>query len=64
MDYKRISDLLTVTWLVITGHWKVKYDLQLQEQYKDIWNIAINDKLTCNLKVENDLLNKNMFIDI
>ena len=47
MDYKRmIIKLLTVARLIIERKWKVKYDFQLNEWYKEIWNTAINDKLT------------------
>ena len=29
-----------------------------------MWNVAINDKLTCNIKVRKRLSNENMFRDI
>ena len=36
----------------------------MDEWYNEIWNIDINDKLTCNLKVKKGELKNNNFYDI
>ena len=34
----------------------------MEEWYNEIWNTAINDKLTCNLKVKKGELKKKFFM--
>lgn len=47
---------------MIAKYGKIKYAFQLNEQYKEVWNIAI-DKLTCNTKVKKELF-ENILITI
>ena len=57
-----ITNLLTAARLIIARQWKSKSEFQMDEWYNEIWNIAINDKLTCNLKVKKGELKKNIFM--
>ncbi|XP_078238100.1 cation channel sperm-associated protein 1 isoform X2 [Pogona vitticeps] len=56
-----ITNLITAARLIIAGQWKLKTELQIEEWYKEIWNIALSDKLTCNLKMKKGELKKNNF---
>ena len=58
------DSLLTTARLIIARNWKSKSEFQMEEWYNEIWNIAINDKLTCNLKVKKGEMKKNNFYDI
>ena len=59
-----ITNLLTAARLIIARNWKSKYELCLEEWYKEVWNIALNDKLTCSLKVKKGELKRDIFYDI
>ena len=47
-----LTNLLFAVKLIIARNWKSKLEFQLEEWYNEIWNLAINDKLTCILKVK------------
>ena len=59
-----ITNLLTAARLIIARQWKSKSEFQVDEWYNEIWNIAINDQLTCNLMVKKGELKKNIFYEI
>ena len=58
------TNLLTAARLIIARQWKSKSEFQINEWYNEIWNKAINDKLTCNLKFKKDELKNNNFYEI
>ena len=64
MTKEFITNLLTAARLIIAKQWKLKTEFQIEEWYKEIWNIAINDKLTCNLKIKKGELKRNDFYEI
>ena len=41
--------------LVIEKNWYVKYMFQLSERNNEIWELLINDKLTCDIRFQNGL---------
>ena len=41
--------------LMVARNWKIKYNCQLSEWYKEVWNIVTNDKLMCNIKIRKNL---------
>ena len=59
-----ITNLFTGARLIIARNWKSKLEFQMEQWYNEIWNIAINDKLTCNLKVKKGKMKRNKFYDI
>uniref|UniRef100_A0A803U0J0 Reverse transcriptase domain-containing protein n=1 Tax=Anolis carolinensis TaxID=28377 RepID=A0A803U0J0_ANOCA len=47
-----ITNLVTIARLLIARNWKKEMNIQIEEWYKEAWKLAINDKLTCILKVK------------
>ena len=45
-------------------NWKNKKQLNLEELCDEMWNLAINDRLTCELKVRKGQLKENVFSQI
>ena len=64
MTTELIANLLTAARLIIARNWKSKSEFRMEEWYNEIWNIAINYKLTCNLKVKKGEIKNNNFYDI
>ena len=67
MQYEGLKKELTSIFikaarLIIAKNRKGKYDFQITEWYNEIWNIAINGKLTCDIKLKKGLLNKTIMI--
>uniref|UniRef100_H9G923 Poly [ADP-ribose] polymerase n=1 Tax=Anolis carolinensis TaxID=28377 RepID=H9G923_ANOCA len=50
-----IDMLLTAARLLIAKYWKGEMKMQINEWYKEVWRMALNDKLTSNLKVKKGL---------
>lgn len=59
-----VSNLLTVARQTIARNWKSDHNIPLSDWYRDIWDIAINDKLTCNINVMKGIITKDVFVDI
>ena len=59
-----ITSLLTAAKLITAQNWEVKCILQLNEWYKEMCNITVNDTLICNIEIRKWLADKNMFRDM
>ena len=64
MTKELISCLLTAARLIKAKNWKSKSEFRMEEWNNEIWNIAINGKLTSNLKVKKGEMKKNNVYDI
>ena len=49
--------------LIVARKWKTMYTFPSNEWYREVWAIAINNKLRCNIKGKG-LISKNICVDI
>ena len=47
--------------IIIARNWKNENQVNLEEWYTELWDIAINDKLTCDMKIRRGQLKNNYF---
>lgn len=47
--------------IIIARYWKLNVDLKLEEWYNEIWKFALNDKLTCDIKIRSGIYKENVF---
>ena len=47
--------MITAARLIFARNWKNDNQLNLEEWYRELWDMAINDKLTCDMKIRRGL---------
>ena len=55
---------MTSARILITKFWKDKNDIKIEDWYCEVWDIALNDKLTIELKIKRGEISSNNFYDI
>ena len=53
--------MITAARLISTRNWRNDNQFNLEEWYRKLWDMAINDKLTCDMKIRRGQLKNNDF---
>ena len=53
--------MITAARLIFARNWRNDNQLSLEEWYRELWEMAINDKLTCDMKIRRGLSKYNNF---
>ena len=55
---------MTSARILTARFWKDKNDIKLEYWYREVWDVALNDKLTIELKIKRGEISSNNFYDI
>ena len=53
--------MITAARIIMARNWRNENQFNLEEWYRELWDMAINDKLTCDMKISRGQMKNNDF---